>query len=210
MMRLVIAIGFALVASQAAGQVAVPKTYANGQVIDADELNTNLKAIADVVPPRNCTTDQIIKWDDTNEEWKCAEDSLNLVCPVGDALIATGSGWQCQSVYNRLVAFARTDNWQWDGNPTPVTVTALFQSVSNFGSDSGCYFDGTTAFCRFYVTSFPSGILNLNQCDVTISGSALSGASISKDNNVITVSNIPPPANYPGFRAYVDLSCMGP
>ena len=71
MIRLLMAIGFALVTTQASAQVAVPKSYVDGEVIHADELNTNLKAIADVVPPRDCTTDQIIKWD--GSAWVCAD-----------------------------------------------------------------------------------------------------------------------------------------
>ena len=71
MIRLLIAIGFALVTTQASAQVAVPKSYVDGEVIDADELNTNLEAIAGAVPPRTCTTDQIIKWD--GSAWVCAD-----------------------------------------------------------------------------------------------------------------------------------------
>ena len=72
MIRLLTAIGLALMTAQAFAQVQVPKSYSNGEVIDADELNTNLKAIADAVPPRDCTTDQIIEWDASNEAWACA------------------------------------------------------------------------------------------------------------------------------------------
>ena len=62
MIRLLMTIGFALVTTQASAQVAVPKSYVDGEVIHADEPNTNLEAIAGAVPPRTCTTDQIIKW----------------------------------------------------------------------------------------------------------------------------------------------------
>ena len=71
MIRLLMAIGFALVTTQASAQVAVPKSYVDGEVIHADELNTNLEAIAGAVPPRDCTTDQIIKWD--GSAWVCAD-----------------------------------------------------------------------------------------------------------------------------------------
>ena len=71
MIRLLMAIGLALMTAQAFAQVQVPKSYSDGEVIYADELNTNLKAIADAVPPRNCTTDQIIKWD--GSAWVCAD-----------------------------------------------------------------------------------------------------------------------------------------
>ena len=71
MIRLLMTVGFALVTTQAFAQVAVPKSYVDGEVIDADELNTNLEAIAGAVPPRDCTTDQIIKWD--GSAWVCAD-----------------------------------------------------------------------------------------------------------------------------------------
>ena len=71
MIRLLMAIGLALMTTQALAQVQVPKSYSDGEVIYADELNTNLKAIADAVPPRNCTTDQIIKWGGST--WVCAD-----------------------------------------------------------------------------------------------------------------------------------------
>ena len=71
MIRLLMAICLALMTAQAFAQVQVPKSYSDGEVIYADELNTNLKAIADAVPPRNCTTDQIIKWD--GSAWVCAD-----------------------------------------------------------------------------------------------------------------------------------------
>ena len=71
MVRLLTGIGLALMTAQAFAQVQVPKSYSDGEVIYADELNTNLKAIADAVPPRDCTTDQIIKWD--GSAWVCAD-----------------------------------------------------------------------------------------------------------------------------------------
>ena len=77
MIRLLMVIGFALVTTQASAQVQVPKSYSDGEVIDADELNTNLEAIAGAVPPRTCTTDQIIKWD--GSAWVCASLSGPLL-----------------------------------------------------------------------------------------------------------------------------------
>ena len=71
MIRLLTGIGLALMTAQAFAQVQVPKSYSDGEVIYADELNTNLKAIADAVPPRDCTTEQIIKWN--GSAWVCAD-----------------------------------------------------------------------------------------------------------------------------------------
>ena len=51
MIRLLMTVGFALVTTQAFAQVAVPKSYVDGEVIHADELNTNLEAIAALFLP---------------------------------------------------------------------------------------------------------------------------------------------------------------
>ena len=97
MIRLLMAIGLALMTAQAFAQVQVPKSYSDGEVIDADDLNTNLKAIADAVPPRNCTTDQIIKWDASSEAWVCANlsgpqlETVTVDCTEGFATPETCS-----------------------------------------------------------------------------------------------------------------------
>ena len=97
MIRLLMAIGLALMTTQALAQVQVPKSYSDGEVIYADELNTNLKAIADAVPPRNCTTDQIIKWDASSEAWACANlsgpqlETVTVDCTEGFATPETCS-----------------------------------------------------------------------------------------------------------------------
>ena len=97
MIRLLMAIGLALMTAQAFAQVQVPKSYSDGEVIDADDLNTNLKAIADAVPPRNCTADQIIKWDASSEAWACANlsgpqlETVTVDCTEGFATPETCS-----------------------------------------------------------------------------------------------------------------------
>lgn len=97
MIRLLMAIGLALMTAQAFAQVQVPKSYSDGEVIYADELNTNLNAIADAVPPRNCTTDQIIKWDASSEAWACANlsgpqlETVTVDCTEGFATPETCS-----------------------------------------------------------------------------------------------------------------------
>ena len=115
MIRLLMTVGFALVTTQAFAQVAVPKSYVDGEVIHADELNTNLEAIAGAVPPRTCTTDQIIKWDASSEAWVCANlsgpqletvyvdctedfatpETCSAICPDGKQLVSGG----CQFNY---------------------------------------------------------------------------------------------------------------
>ena len=51
-------------------QVEIPHVHQNGDVIDADEINQNLDIVAKAVPPRDCSKDQIIKWD--GSAWVCS------------------------------------------------------------------------------------------------------------------------------------------
>ena len=85
-------------ASAVFAQVEIPHVHENGDVIDADEINKNLDIVAKAVPPRDCSTNQIIKWD--GSAWVCS--SLTLVyeqlsgqggiirCPSGTKV--TGGG----------------------------------------------------------------------------------------------------------------------
>ena len=87
-----------LFASAAFAQVEIPHVHENGDVIDADEINKNLDIVAKAVPPRDCSKDQIIKWD--GSAWVCS--SLTHVykelsgvegvipCPAGKKV--TGGG----------------------------------------------------------------------------------------------------------------------
>ena len=44
----------------------------NNTPADADDVMGNFNALNEALPPSDCTTDQIIKWDDTNGVWVCA------------------------------------------------------------------------------------------------------------------------------------------
>ena len=121
MIRLLMAIGFALVTTQASAQVAVPKSYVDGEVIHADELNTNLKAIADVVPPRDCTTDQIIKWD--GSAWVCSSpervtqtfvsDGGYTDCPSGKKVTGGGCAISAPNLCSYVYSYPRSDLSGW-------------------------------------------------------------------------------------------------
>ena len=88
-----------LFASVVFAQVEIPHVHENGDVIDADEINKNLDIVAKAVPPRDCSKDQIIKWD--GSAWVCS--SLTHVykdlsgktegvisCPSGKKIIGGG------------------------------------------------------------------------------------------------------------------------
>ena len=45
----------------------------NNTPADADDVMGNFNALNEALPPSDCATDQIIKWDDTNDVWVCAD-----------------------------------------------------------------------------------------------------------------------------------------
>ena len=89
-----------LFVSAVSAQVEIPHVHENGDVIDANEINQNLDIVAKAVPPRDCSTNQIIKWD--GSAWVCASrsivkndcgttgDQCFAYCPAGTTV--TGGG----------------------------------------------------------------------------------------------------------------------
>ena len=76
-----------LFASVVFAQVEIPHVHENGDVIDADEINKNLDIVAKAVPPRDCSKDQIIKWD--GSAWVCSSSEYVMVWVNGDSLGGT-------------------------------------------------------------------------------------------------------------------------
>ena len=69
----------------------------NDEVADAEEVMGNFNALNAALPPSDCTTDQIIKWD--GSAWACATDPLaNISCSAGDTLTYDGSAFTCDCV----------------------------------------------------------------------------------------------------------------
>ena len=109
-----------LFASAVFAQVEIPHVHENGDVIDADEINKNLDIVAKAVPPRDCSTNQIIKWN--GSAWVCS--SLERVtrvfdpvlsrnggtvnCPTGKTV--TGGGCQFGEVYNCAYTVSRPND----------------------------------------------------------------------------------------------------
>ena len=198
MIRLLAAIGLALMTTQAFAQIPVPKSYSDGEVIDADELNTNLKAIADAVPPRDCTTDQIIKWDDTNDVWVCATDPFaGLNCDVGDQLRFASGGWECSA--EPITASLIQNNWD-DQNEMTAPISTYFDSVNNVQPDSFC--DG------FYCFISVIGVADYSSCVTQVTGGAVSGTAsfdIFADTGEIRIGFIS--SWRAGQAVYINISC---
>jgi hypothetical protein len=67
----------------------------NNTPADADDVMGNFNALNEALPPSDCTTNQIIKWD--GSAWVCAADPLTNLsgCSVGDVLSYDGSTVAC-------------------------------------------------------------------------------------------------------------------
>ena len=78
----------------ALAQTQVPNVFEDGSPAWAAEVNENFDALEASLPPSNCSTDQIIKWDGL--AWVCATDPFaGLDCDVGGYLKMGDDGWQC-------------------------------------------------------------------------------------------------------------------
>ena len=195
MIRLLTAIGLALMTTQALAQVQVPKSYSDGEVIYAEELNNNLKAIADAVPPRDCTTDQIIKWD--GSDWVCATDPFaGLNCAVGDQLRMGSSGWECRAGPET----ARLEADPWFNASTDTVITEVFDTLDNVNTNSFC----NSISCYISVV----GVTDHASCIAQVTGGAVSmrDIQITTSTNAITIgaSN----TWNPGSSLYIDISCI--
>ncbi|MDA9711733.1 hypothetical protein N9U42_05165 [Luminiphilus sp.] len=97
MIRLLTAV-FLFASFNAVAQTQVPNVFEDGTPASAAEVNANFDAIEAALPPTNCTADQIIKWDDTNDAWVCATGDLaGLVCEEEDTITFRNGTWQCSS-----------------------------------------------------------------------------------------------------------------
>ena len=78
----------------ALAQTQVPNVFEDGTPASAAEVNENFDALEAALPPSNCSTDQIIKWDGL--AWVCATDPFaGLDCDVGGYLKMGDDGWKC-------------------------------------------------------------------------------------------------------------------
>lgn len=98
----------------------------------------------------NCSTDQIIRWDDTNDVWVCATDPLaNLSCSAGDTLTYDGAAFTCACVppgtaiddSNFRTAIA---DWLSKGNASEYG--DITKWCTGFVTDMAEAFDGRTEF----------------------------------------------------------------
>ena len=108
-----------------------------------------------------CTTDQIIRWDDTGGAWVCATDPfVGLSCNDGDALrFSSTNGWQCTA--QPIVASLVDTYFDQSGGSL---VSQTFDSYSNVNPDRPC--DGS--LCEIEVL----GVSDHTNCTVQITGNS--------------------------------------
>ena len=112
-------------ASAVSAQVEIPHVHENGDVIDADEINENLDIVAKAVPPRDCSTNQIIKWDGSTRAWVCSsselvtreflslEDVGEASCPSGKTVIGGGCDFNSPANCSLTTSKATDDLSGW-------------------------------------------------------------------------------------------------
>ena len=147
----------------------------------------------------NCTTDQIIKWDGTNEVWVCATDPFaGLNCDVGDSLIMDSGGWECRAV--RITASLIEPSWYDQDHNNPGPISNYFDSVNNVDPSSSC--DGG---CVIQVI----GVTDHTSCVVQVTGGAVSGDADVMINTATSAIYIDLYMSWnEGQPVLIQISCM--
>ena len=178
------------------------KTFSDGQVINADDFNHNFQKLErdianGVTGPKgdtgdqgpagadgvaaglSCTTDQIIKWDGTNDVWVCATDPFaGLNCNVGDQLRLGSSGWECRAE----PITARLTQDSWDASVEYGKISTYFDTYLNIDPDLYCNHANVpgAAACAIRVL----GVSDHNSCIAEVYGGAAEGLNASVDISV--------------------------
>ena len=146
----------------------------------------------------SCTTDQIIKWDGTNDLWVCATDPFaGLNCNVGDQLRMGSGGWECRA--EPITASLIQNNWD-DQNGSSAPISTYFDSFNNVDPDSFCV--STTCFISVI------GVADHTSCVTQVTGDAVSGnatVDIFADPVEIEIGGIN--TWNEGQAVYINISC---
>ena len=154
----------------------------NNTPADADDVMGNFNALKDEIeslptPPNDCTTDQIIKWDDANDVWVCATDPFaGLNCDVGDQLRMGSGGWECRAE----PITARLTQDSWDASVEYGKISTYFDTYLNIDPDHYCNHAYGTGQCAIRVL----GVSDHNSCIVEVYGGAVEGMNASVDISV--------------------------
>jgi len=211
MIRLLMA-GLLLVSFNVVADTQVRNKFKDGDIIKAEEFNQNFDDLESAIntsntaiqandaelPPQNCTTDQNIKWDDTNGIWVCVDDPFAGVnCNVGDQLRFGSSGWECRA--EPITASLIQNSWDFQGL-TQAPISAYFDSLNNVDTSTFCdFFD-----CDIRVT----GVTDHTSCIAQVTGGAVSGnanVNITPEPLKIRIGDIN--SWNQGQAVYINISC---
>ena len=125
---------------------------ANNTPADADDVMGNFNALKSALPPSTCTTDKIIRWDDDNDVWVCAD------MPNSSPYI-----WQYKGVRTSSADLQIQDGafYLIEGGAS----WELHFSTSNYSGEAivaPFYYMETTTPCWISVSSNTSGLLEFN------------------------------------------------
>ena len=123
-------------------QTKVPNVFEDGTPASAAEVNANFDAIEAALPPANCTADQIIKWDDTNDAWVCATGDLaGLVCEEEDTITFRNGTWQCSSAMPPPCETTYYRDFDNDGYGDPANSQCVSSPTGDYTSTNAndCY-----------------------------------------------------------------------
>ncbi|WP_040482127.1 hypothetical protein [Luminiphilus syltensis] len=137
----------------------------NGKQKGADNGQpfVDLTALMQAEIDLGCTTDQIIRWDDTGGTWVCATDPfVGLSCNDGDALrFSSTNGWQCTA---QPITASLVDTFVDFSSGGGVYLSDRFESFTNVRPDTIC-----DAFpCDIVVL----GVADHSSCVVEITGNS--------------------------------------
>ena len=145
----------------------------------------------------SCTTDQIIKWDGTNDVWVCATDPFaGLNCNVGDQLRFATGGWECRA--EPITASLIENSWEYLNEVVPIDI--MFESLNNVETSNTC----NSTSCYISVI----GVADHASCVTQVTGGAVSGSAnvdIFTFSGEILIGGINT-WNY-GQAVYITISC---
>ena len=211
MIRLLMA-GLLLISVNAVADTQVTHTFKDGDIIKAEEFNQNFDDLESAIntsntaiqandaelPPQNCTTDQSIKWDDTNGIWVCVDDPFaGLNCAVGDQLRMGSGGWECRA--EPITASLIQNSWD-DQNGNNLPISTYFDSLNNVDTSTLC----DVGECRIQLI----GVADHTSCVVQVTGGAVSGnADVDITTNPFEIRIGVLFTWLQGEAVYINISC---
>ena len=168
----------------------------NNQIVSNDDEFEQFRANTEIVlPPSDCSTNQIIKWN--GSAWVCTSDPFaGLNCNAGDQLRLGSSGWECRA--EPITASLAEKTWRGFGEEL-IPIGTFFESINNVSAEaSSC----DAIACDISVP----WVTDHSSCVVQITGGAVSGTApdISTSVSAIYINTSSWSEQAP---VYINISC---